>query len=93
MNKDELIKLIEGKFICRPRNRFESQRNSAIKDIAIEVSKALEGYVIVPVEPKMFQVFAGEDAFFAEVKTARIGYSRDSLVAAYKAMISTQEGL
>lgn len=82
MNKQELIDTLESRKDGVDRD-FHKGYDLAMTH-AIEVIKQfLDGHAIVPVEPIIKQVFAGE----AEFKTGR--YSRDEMVNAYQAMINS----
>ena len=79
---DELRKELDGE----PSNDAEAGYDSGILCAIAIIEKHLADKAIVPLEPIMYQVFAGE----AEFKTGR--YSRDEMVNAYKAMIAANKG-
>jgi len=85
VNKEELIKELNVMAENASENGYPIE-SEAIDAVADRIEQSLSGHVIVPNEPKMYQVFAGE----AQFKQNR--YSRDQLVNAYKAMLSAAKG-
>jgi len=90
VNKEELIKKIDDLMPDQLKDGTFAESDYQVAEglyRAIEtIEQSLSGHVIVPEEPKMYQVFAGE----AQFKQNR--YSRDQLVNAYKAMLSAAKG-
>jgi len=90
MDKEELINLIEGRLICRPRNQCERDRNAVLTELAVDIKQSLSGYVIVPEEPTADML--------AAVTNLRMSLlhkdlsAMDRLIMDYKAMLAAREG-